>query len=291
MPQELTREALHALVWSQPMQKVSKEFGLSDRGLAKICAAADIPVPARGYWAKLQAGHEVSPLSLPPRRFGQLERVCIGRSDWPYQRESDSDILNASIPPVPVFEPDIHTVRTQVTALVRTAPLTLGDSDDWHSEITKLLAADEDRARKRRASPYPSAWDGPIFNTLFETRRLRILSALFFCLTRCGTTPHLSGKQGRELSVTVGDMLVHFTLDAATAAKLMEREREGHSFIARGEKDRMRLSLSSLWAEEPNARCWEDGKNDRVERHLREIVVEMIASAVGAHRRLTISAR
>ncbi len=279
MAHEFTRAALHALVWSEPMQTLAKRFSLSDRGLAKICAAADIPVPARGYWAKLQAGHKVKPCPLPPRGLGRLDHVSIGRGKWPYERESEADILNAAIPPPPVFTPDMETVRVQVGTLVRRAPLPLRDSHGWHSQIAKLLSADEERLRKQQASRWPLSWDRPVFSTPFEQRRLRILNALFICLTRCGMKGHASGKHGRELAVTVGDVSVPFTLDSVSAAKLIERERQGYAFMARGEKDKMRLSMSSLWAPEPGARSWEDAKGDRLERHLREIVVEMIVSA------------
>ena len=50
----------------RPIQKLSKEFGLSDVGLAKVCHRYNIPVPPRGYWAKQQAGKRVSKPSLPP---------------------------------------------------------------------------------------------------------------------------------------------------------------------------------------------------------------------------------
>jgi len=46
---ELTREELYAQVWAEPMTKVAKHYGLSDRGLAKTCARMGVPVPGRGY--------------------------------------------------------------------------------------------------------------------------------------------------------------------------------------------------------------------------------------------------
>lgn len=55
----LTREELHDLVWSTPMQKPAEIYGLSDRGSAKICERHLVPVPPRGYWAKLEAGQSV----------------------------------------------------------------------------------------------------------------------------------------------------------------------------------------------------------------------------------------
>ena len=215
------------------MQALAKRFSISDRGLAKICVAANIPVPARGYWAKLQAGKVVTPHPFQPRALGQSDEVSIGRGAWPDNRESDAEILGTPIPPLPVFEPDMDVVRSRATALVRKAPLRLRDSQGWHSQIARLLAADEERARKQRASPYPSLWDGPVFDKPFEQRRLRILNALFTCLTRCGMEPHLSGKYGRDIYVVVGNTAVPLSLDAAGGAKRIEDERYGHPFHRR----------------------------------------------------------
>ena len=52
---EYDRDELYRRVWSQPMSQLAEEEGISDRGLAKICARLDIPRPPRGYWAKVQA--------------------------------------------------------------------------------------------------------------------------------------------------------------------------------------------------------------------------------------------
>ncbi len=50
-------------VWSQPVASLAAEWGLSGPGLKKVCRRLQIPVPPRGYWAKLKAGHrEARPL-------------------------------------------------------------------------------------------------------------------------------------------------------------------------------------------------------------------------------------
>jgi hypothetical protein len=41
----LTRQEFYEKVWSTPMQKLAKEFGLADVGLAKLCHRHEIPVP------------------------------------------------------------------------------------------------------------------------------------------------------------------------------------------------------------------------------------------------------
>src|SRR5262245_58009829 len=93
-PYTFSRQELYALVWSQAMRSLAKKYGVSDRGLAKACAAANIPVPERGYWNKLQAGQKVFKGPLPARSFGQSDEVKIGGNRWGYSyyQESEADI-------------------------------------------------------------------------------------------------------------------------------------------------------------------------------------------------------
>ena len=53
----LTREQLYDFVWNEPVRTVAARYGLSDRGLAKICVRLHVPLPGRGYWAQKAVGH------------------------------------------------------------------------------------------------------------------------------------------------------------------------------------------------------------------------------------------
>ncbi|MGH8251918.1 MAG: hypothetical protein ACREVI_14705 [Steroidobacteraceae bacterium] len=64
----LTREELYELVWSKPMVEVAQDFGISDVGLAKRCRRLSIPVPGRGYWARVEAGQKPARSKLPERK-------------------------------------------------------------------------------------------------------------------------------------------------------------------------------------------------------------------------------
>jgi hypothetical protein len=64
----MSRQALYELVWSKPMTEVAAEFGISDVALAKRCASVEIPVPPRGYWARVQAGQKPRRPALPTHR-------------------------------------------------------------------------------------------------------------------------------------------------------------------------------------------------------------------------------
>ncbi len=66
----VSREALYEEVWRAPMTIVAPRYGLSDVGLMKICKKLRIPVPGRGYWAKLKAGRPTRTLPLPPLAVG-----------------------------------------------------------------------------------------------------------------------------------------------------------------------------------------------------------------------------
>jgi len=61
------REELYQKVWDRPVQKVAKDFGMSDVGLAKVCRKLFVPLPGRGYWARKAAGKKVGarPALLP----------------------------------------------------------------------------------------------------------------------------------------------------------------------------------------------------------------------------------
>ena len=43
------------MAWERPVTKVATELEISDVALHKICRKHNIPVPPRGYWAKLTA--------------------------------------------------------------------------------------------------------------------------------------------------------------------------------------------------------------------------------------------
>ena len=77
MFKKVDRKKLYDLVWQKPMVEVSKQFGLSDRGLAKLCERNSIPVPPRGYWARKAAGQKIKrpPLLELERNIGQEIRI------------------------------------------------------------------------------------------------------------------------------------------------------------------------------------------------------------------------
>ncbi len=110
----VTRSELHARVWQTPLSRLAPELGLSDNGLRKLCQRHDIPVPARGYWARLAAGQKVkpsklprpeddSPLALPSpretrRRVEGLRKAAITKGAV-REAKADAEVLSVEIRP------------------------------------------------------------------------------------------------------------------------------------------------------------------------------------------------
>jgi hypothetical protein len=73
----LKRGDLYELVWTAPVSEVAARIGISDVGLAKACRRADIPLPSRGYWARVSAGQPIGRDPLPPTLAGLSEVIRV----------------------------------------------------------------------------------------------------------------------------------------------------------------------------------------------------------------------
>lgn len=78
----VSRRELHDQVWSDPRTKLAPNYGLSDVGLAKVCAKHDIPRPPVGHWAKLAHGKATSKPELPELDEADLEEIGFFRAGF-----------------------------------------------------------------------------------------------------------------------------------------------------------------------------------------------------------------
>jgi hypothetical protein len=276
MNSEFTRKELFDLVWSEPMQKLAKRFEMSDTGLAKTCKAANIPRPTRGYWAKLAAGKKVVRIDLPKRGPGMSATLKIGKSShsWDIDREQ---ILSEVLPPPPVFDESLENVRTDAEKAVGKVPAPRSLANP-HKVIEALLKKDEGRRLKVAESKYAFLWDKPIFNSVFEKRRLRILNALFLGAARHGYKSFVGGKAAGDLSITIANSGVSFTLEQFGRRKRQNqwhRDREP----VEGKGGPMELIIDDWNVEEGTRLSWRDDKDGRIEDDLTEILVAMIVIA------------
>lgn len=117
----MTRPELYALIWSASIRSLSVGLGLSDMGLAKLCARYDIPIPPRGNGARKGAGQAPAISPLPVRstdevihRFRNLE--ANGRLK-PYD-----DRLADLLAPVAITPPHSSSLAAATVAHLTAAP-------------------------------------------------------------------------------------------------------------------------------------------------------------------------
>lgn len=69
-PYFLSREALYIKVWETPAVKLTKEFGVSDVAITKMCRRLEIPKPPKGYWRRIETGSKktIPPLPKPSEK-------------------------------------------------------------------------------------------------------------------------------------------------------------------------------------------------------------------------------
>ena len=82
------REKLYNEVWSEPVTIVAKRYGVSDVMIHKICKRLKIPVPPRGYWARVRAGAKLQKAPLP--QYNGPSKIWGSRSEAPSSDEGET---------------------------------------------------------------------------------------------------------------------------------------------------------------------------------------------------------
>lgn len=91
-PEVYEREKLYEEVWAEPVKIVAQRYGVSDVALAKTCRKLAIPLPGRGYWARLRSGQKMKRTPLPKLPAGVPETLPVYHaSPPPTEREASPE--------------------------------------------------------------------------------------------------------------------------------------------------------------------------------------------------------
>jgi len=254
----LTRQELYEKVWTISMQKLAKEFGLSDVGLAKICRRRNIPIPGRGYRARLAAGQKLGRTPLPSITDPRLNTIEIRPSD----RSTTEGNLMEEKQPLPKIEvaddrPINHHLALQVERSI------LRSTD----EKGLLLP------RKGKAIPLHVSRD-------LLPRALRILDALLTAIEGAGHTLAWPKPYDKAMKIVILDEALEFSIVEAVKAKpheLRPQEKANSwlaprwDYVATGS-----LKLSIDCGLDARIRhSWSDGKKQRIEKCLGHFLVTL----------------
>lgn len=215
------RSELYEKVWQTPITKLAATYGLSDNGLRKVCVSLDVPVPPRGYWAKLAAGHKLkrAPLPEPSRQAQFASRPPPPPPERPFQLGEDAVWLEQRMSSElqhPAIEVDPAPTRWHPALRELKARL------DEAAKAAEMARRDDEREEARRAKN-PKLRAAPNFSGLNWSTRFRgggvllathkaaairvsagtykqalaLLNALFRAADERGVVPSIDDKQGR----------------------------------------------------------------------------------------------
>jgi hypothetical protein len=260
----LTQQELYEKMWSGPAIALAEEFGLSGRGLGKICSRFGIPVPPRGYWAKLAAGKHVVRIPLPTPKSGVSSEILI---------QPSPEGPAAALP---------EQVRAEVTAVLENrdqiqVPETLRSP---HPIVKRWLEQKRERWKVDQLSGRRS--EPPLDET--ERRKLRILSAIFSEIEKLG---HAVKETGGEVYFEIGGQRLDYKVSEHYRQIQIqlsdeERRRSWNPAIATRTDLQPTGELCfeiTTWISEPIRKRWRDGKRKKLEEQLGELVAGLIKAA------------
>lgn len=281
----LKREELYKMVWSEPVSKLARGYGLSDRGLGKICKRLEIPVPGRGYWQMKKKGLQMPVALLRPTKKSNAMGAYIRRTSKPQidgeQNQETYDLITAE----KLFENKI------------TVPPSL-DSPHYLIAMTKrsLIGAKvDDRGLKQPRAR--GCLDIRVGQDSID-RAILIMDTLVKALEARGIDISVAKEPPFSTSISVMDEVVKFALNEdlnrierkLTAVQM--KEKENHPWMY----DRLEYDYSPnriLFLKIKNddvlntRKTWSDGRRQRLEDCLNSFVVGLIKAAEALrHRRI-----
>jgi hypothetical protein len=241
---EITREELHQLVWSKPTRIAAKEFGISDVGLAKICRKLGVKKPPRGYWAKAASG-----LRVTKPQLGALPDGCVSKTVIRAKTETEQ-----MVKPIPRDEVPEISIRESLQGCSRLITATRVELEKLKPDKYGVLDV-----RRKPGCLSIAVSEAQVHRTLL------ILDTLIREFEKRGVTLIPVGDE--KLSrLVVGSENINFCVreqSKQTVEKGLSYDR--YSYSPKGK-------LSFILGRYPS-RAWHDGKEQRLEELLGEIVV------------------
>ncbi|WP_213780746.1 hypothetical protein [Caballeronia sp. dw_276] len=276
-----TRRELYERVWAEPISALAKTLQVSDVWLAKTCRLSNIPLPPRGYWARLYAGQVVGKTPLPLRAPGESDQVTVGGGRYPHHRGADSK--PPTVPEPPAYEETEDQIAARIEKMVPKGWRPARSLDLPYPAIARLLSEDQERQTARDRSPR-STYDAPRFESRVEQRRLLLISNLFGLLFQMEAQPSIRGNDARETQAHVGNQWVRFTVD--TTAKLRLRRQQSKAPGRLAEPLAIEIKVSR-WEDNDadEVLFWSDDDAGKLEAKIREIAIAIVLTGERQHRK------
>jgi hypothetical protein len=203
---EFTRRELYNLVWKKPVENLARDFGMSGRGLSKLCERNGIPVPPRGYWARVANGQKIAkPPLIEIGDVTESQKIAFSLPS-PKIAEKDNAGPAQRLPAKPFKDiwvqqiselPDIKVSDT----LTKPHPLVVAilDEEARSERFTRKYSFSD---RKPKSKDEKS----------LERKRLRVLDVIFKTLTDMQLSIEHNPVKSNSIIVEHGSDRVEFTV-------------------------------------------------------------------------------
>jgi len=266
------------MVWSEPESKLARGYGLSDRGLGKICKRLEIPVPGRGYWQMKKKGLKMPVPPLRPTKKLNATGAYIHRTSKP-QREGKEDNETCGL---------ITAEKMPENKII--VPPSL---DSPHSLITmtqrSLIGAKAD-ARGLKQPRARGCLDIHVGQDSID-RAMLIMDTLVKALETRGFDISVHKEPPFSTTVSVMDEVIKFALiedldrteRKLTAAQIKEKEKHPWRYSTQ-EYDYSPNGVLSLRIKNDDSlntrKTWSDGRRQRLEECLNSFVGGLAKAAI-----------
>lgn len=258
----VVRTVLYEEVWKEPMSRLAKRYNISDVGLAKVCRKLDIPIPPRGYWARIQSGQKLTRPALPKRAEGVPEKATIAplvsiSRDLPeavsFQRSFESDPAH----------------RIVVSPDQKLHPL---------AQATKVALS----SRNQNASS-PIPLNVRVSEGVRE-RALRLMSAMIYALEERSFS--VEAAEGKDPSALVikGERLAYSLEEHTTRITVLPSEKKNswdsnYRFEPSG---KLTFQILEPWAQ-GHRKSWSDGARRPLEKQLNDLIPALVDLSLIVH--------
>lgn len=243
------------------MRDLAKEFGLSDRGLAKICDKMEVPRPGRGYWRRIEVGGKCEKPELPELSNKGVKEVRIGKN-----QNMKSNTIKKK-----------ETLAVEVTER-------LTNPHKFIRETRKVLKRTE-VSKGSYVSAYPET--SPVCIEVTPTslsRALRLADSLLKECEKRGHTVKPSSSHWRKgIEIVVDGEPFGFEIKERRSQNPDKRKRSDPDYIVTG-----KLTLERSGWHKGFQSSWSDGKRQKLEDVLGEFIltIERIVPLIKEEKRL-----
>ena len=250
----ITREELYELVWSMPMTRASKQLGVSDVMLGRVCREREVPCPPRGYWAVLRSEKKRSQYVQPPlpnhavsaHKFHDflLEQKDRQNADRP--EDFDPQNLSEPVPPPP--EAFATSMKEYRQSIERALPELLEPSQitTLHPTVQKVYEYDVSVAVAKNRS-----WnDTPQYQGEKGKLLLQLLNTFAQLFDQLGFKVEVSGRKHFHFMVKICGSYRQF--------HVFLQDHNPRSIRNKRSNEKPRISHCFSWSREPELRRYSE---------------------------------